>query len=68
MKTRPDLKMATMLTTTMAGRLLGVHPNTIVRWANQGILPCFRIGPRNDRRFVRDELIKYLHSQKAAIQ
>jgi len=32
-------------------RLLGVHPNTIRRWSDEGLIPCIRLGPRHDRRF-----------------
>jgi lambda repressor-like predicted transcriptional regulator len=30
---------------------LGVHPNTIRRWSDNGLIQCFRLGPRHDRRF-----------------
>jgi IS30 family transposase len=31
--------------------VIGVHPNTIRRWSDEGLIPCFRLGPRQDRRF-----------------
>ena len=49
-----------MFTTTQAARYLGVHPNTIRRWEAQGILPCYRLGTRGDRRFLREEVDRFL--------
>jgi excisionase family DNA binding protein len=39
--------------------LLGVHVNTVVRWANAGRLPCVRtVG--NQRRFPRDVVDRWV--------
>ena len=38
--------------------ILGVHPNTIRRWADEGLIPCFRVGPRQDRRFDRQLVLE----------
>ena len=47
------LKKAPMapMTISSVATLLGVHPNTVRRWSNNGLIQCFRLGPRNDRRF-----------------
>ncbi len=42
-------------------RLLGLHPNTVRRWSNQGLLKAYRIGPRGDRRFRREDDKKLGH-------
>ena len=34
-----------------AARYLGVHTNTLRRWAEDGKVPFVRIGKRGDRRF-----------------
>ena len=39
------------LTTKGVAAFLGVHPNTIRRWSDEGLIPCLRLGPRHDRRF-----------------
>ncbi len=49
-----------MLTTSDAAHLINVHINTVRQWANQGILKAYRIGPRGDRRFYREDIIGLL--------
>lgn len=49
-----------MLTTSEVARLLNVHINTIRRWSNQGVLKTYRIGSRGDRRFERDDVVRFL--------
>ena len=45
-----------MLTTTEVADFLNVHPNTLRRWANMGLLPVYRLGSRGDRRFKREDV------------
>lgn len=42
-----------------AAKYLGLHANTIRRWADKGLLPCIRLGKgkRRDRRFRKQDLI-----------
>jgi len=40
-----------LLTTSRIAAILGVHPNTLRRWADEGLIPCLRLGQRHDRRF-----------------
>ena len=49
-----------MLTTSEVSRLLNVHINTVRRWSNQGVLKTYRIGSRGDRRFERDDVVRFL--------
>ncbi len=51
-----------MLTTTEAARYLGVHPNTVRRWESRGLLPAYRLGTRGDRRFLREDIDRFLNS------
>ena len=44
------------LSVTKAARLLGVHPNTIRTWSDQGRLRYYRINPRGDRRYRREDV------------
>jgi len=49
-----------LLTTSEAASLLHTHINTVRRWSNLGILPSFRIGPRGDRRFRKEDILTFL--------
>jgi excisionase family DNA binding protein len=55
---------ASMMTTSGVARMLYVHINTVRRWSDQGILKPYRIGPRGDRRFMRDDIIHYMNTQQ----
>ena len=50
----------TMLTASELARLLNVHINTVRRWSNRGILKVYRVGPRGDRRFSREDVDNFL--------
>ncbi len=52
-----------LLSTAQAAQLLGVHPNTIRNWEDQNLLQAYRIGPRRDRRFRREDLERFLRAQ-----
>jgi excisionase family DNA binding protein len=51
-----------MMTTSGVASMLHLHINTVRRWADQGILKGYRIGPRGDRRFKKDEIEFLLYS------
>ena len=57
-KPRPGPK--DMLTTSEVGQLLGIHVNTVRRWSKKGILRAYRISPRGDRRFRRQDIDRFL--------
>jgi excisionase family DNA binding protein len=52
-----------LLSATAAARLLGVHPNTIRRWSDDGLIHAYRVGTRLDRRFRRTDLEKFLETK-----
>jgi excisionase family DNA binding protein len=52
-----------MLTVKEAGRLLHVHPNTLRRWSNEGVIKAYRLGPRGDRRFKLEDITELLLEQ-----
>ena len=49
-----------MLTTREVAQLLNLHVNTVRRWSDQGILRAYRVGPRGDRRFKRQDIDDFL--------
>lgn len=49
-----------LLTVTEVADLLHAHPTSIRRWADQGLLNCYRIGLRGDRRFSREDIALFL--------
>lgn len=49
-----------MLTISEASRLLHVHPNTLRRWSNSGIIRSQRVNIRGDRRFRQEDVVNLL--------
>ncbi len=49
-----------MLTVRQVARILNVHINTVRRWNDRGILKAYRIGPRGDRRFSKEDVALFL--------
>ncbi|HEX76466.1 MAG TPA: helix-turn-helix domain-containing protein [Dehalococcoidia bacterium] len=55
-----------MLTASELARFLNVHINTVRRWSDRGILKAYRIGPRGDRRFSKEDIINFLNEHPEA--
>ncbi len=49
-----------LLTSSDVAHLLNIHVNTVRRWDKQGMIKAYRIGPRGDRRFEREEITRFL--------
>ena len=54
--------MPELMTVTEVAAWLKVHPNTVRRWSQRGLLKTYRIGARRDRRFDRTEVERLLTS------
>ena len=53
--------LTNMMTIGEVARLFNVHTNTVRQWSERGILKAYRIGPRGDRKFRREDVaILYL--------
>ena len=61
---KPAPQPKVMLKGGDVARLLHVHINTVKRWSNQGKLKAYRLGPRRDRRFWREDIDAFLEEGK----
>jgi len=61
-----DGQIDSMLTVKEVARLLHVHPNTLRRWSKNGRIRAYRIAPRGDRRFKREEIVRFLAELNAS--
>ena len=52
-----DLDSTNMLTTGQVAKLIHIHPNTVRRWSDKGILESYRISERGDRRFKKEDVV-----------
>ena len=59
----PD--QAGWLRTSEAARYLGVHEETMRRWAREGTIPAAKLGNRGGFRFRRDDLDQFLERRRA---
>lgn len=59
-----DKKDSTMLpnliSVSEAARILNVHPETLRRWDNKGVLKAIRVGTRKDRKYPKNKILKIL--------
>jgi len=47
-----------LLKLSEAAEFLNVHPNTLRKWDNKGILKAVRFGQRKDRRYRKEDILK----------
>ena len=57
-------KMDNLLTVREVAEILHVHPNTLRRWADKGVIGSLRITPRGDRRFMYRDIEQFLNETK----
>ena len=57
-----------MMTVTEVSRILHVHPNTLRRWSDKGIIKSYCITPRGDRRFISRDIDQFLTTMKSQYQ
>jgi excisionase family DNA binding protein len=51
--------------TPEAAEYLGVHIETMRRWAREGIIPAAKLGNRGGFRFKRGDLDRFLEARRA---
>ena len=49
-----------LLTLKEACDVLKCHPNTLRQWDNKGILVAVRFGERKDRRYRKEDVLKFI--------
>ncbi|MFH1663171.1 MAG: helix-turn-helix domain-containing protein [Chloroflexota bacterium] len=54
------LESLDLLTVGQVSRALHIHPNTVRRWSDNGILESYRISECRDRRFRKEDVIRLL--------
>jgi len=54
----------TWLRTPEAAQYLGVHEETIRRWAREGAIPAAKLGNRGGFRFKREDLDRFLERRR----
>ena len=63
---KPAMGDKVMLNVSEVSELLGIHDNTVRRWAQKGVLTAYRLGTRGDRRFRREDIDAFLSGGKDA--
>ena len=61
---KKQINRYSMLTPTDVSKLLNVHVNTIRRWSKMGMLKSYRLGSRGDRRFLKEDITRFLTKQE----
>ncbi len=56
----PVQTVTRMVAVGEASQILSVHPNTLRKWSDSGMIPSYRIGQRRDRRFSVADLVAFL--------
>lgn len=49
-----------------AAEILGINPETLRRWDNQGRLQAVRMGKRKDRRYKLEDLQRFIETKTVA--
>lgn len=57
------MKKQKLLKISEASELLNVHPNTLRKWDEKGILKAVRFGVRGDRRYEKVKVLKLINAK-----
>jgi excisionase family DNA binding protein len=55
-----EKQLGQLLTVRDVAQLLNIHNNTVRRWSDRGMIKAYRINDRGDRRFKREEIVRFL--------
>ena len=51
-----------LLTIKEVAGLLHAHPSSVRRWAKEGLIKCYRVGMRGDRRFKAEHVDEFIQA------
>lgn len=56
-------KLPEILTLKQACDILNCHANTLRKWDKNGFLKAIRFGTRKDRRYRKEDIVKFLNAK-----
>ncbi len=59
-----DTEIPKLLSLQEACDILKCHPNTLRQWDKKGILKAVRFGERKDRRYKKEDILRFLNQQE----
>jgi excisionase family DNA binding protein len=59
-----DMIIDNMMTTVEVSRIFHIHPNTLRRWADKGVIKSYCITSRGDRRFMARDVEEFIARMK----
>ena len=60
-KVAVQIEVPELLTLREAANILKCHPNTLRNWDRSGLLKAVRLGGRKDRRYRKEDIVKFLN-------
>ena len=54
------LSLGGMLTIRQVAAFMNVSISTVRRWSDKGMLDCYHVGSRGDRRYRRRDILQFL--------
>ncbi len=64
MVSNKQVKPGKLLKLTEVSKMLNVHPNTLRKWDEKGILKAIRFGQRQDRRYRKKDIEKLIERRQ----
>ena len=59
----PSNNNCDLLAVAQVAQRLHAHPHSVRRWADAGVLNCYRIGIRGDRRFKLQDVDRFIRAR-----
>ena len=55
-----NVQMKPMMSVREVAQLLHIHPNTLRRWSDRGIITAYQVNQRGDRRFKPEDVDSFI--------